>query len=76
MLRSSVGLSLSRRMGCTYIEGDDYHPPCNKAKMKSGQPLTDEDRWPWLDWLSAEMWSHAARYRQPFNFDLTSLKKA
>jgi gluconokinase len=30
-------------------EGDDFHPPANIAKMSAGTPLTDEDRWPWLD---------------------------
>jgi gluconokinase len=33
------------------IEGDDWHPASNVAKMGSGQPLTDDDRWPWLQAL-------------------------
>jgi gluconokinase len=35
-----------------FIEGDDYHPPANVAKMAAGIPLEDTDRWPWLDQLN------------------------
>jgi gluconokinase len=31
-----------------YSDGDDLHPPANIAKMRRGEPLTDDDRWPWL----------------------------
>lgn len=47
--KSSVGAALSARLGVPYIEGDDLHPPENVAKMARGEPLTDADRWPWLD---------------------------
>ncbi len=53
--KSSVGARLAAHMGCDFIEGDDYHPPANRAKMATGTPLTDEDRWPWLDQLAQEM---------------------
>lgn len=53
--KSSVGARLAQHMGCDLIEGDVHHPPANRAKMTAGTPLTDEDRWPWLDRLAQEM---------------------
>jgi gluconokinase len=57
--KSTVGRLLAERLGVAYAEGDDFHPPANVAKMSSGQPLTDEDRWPWLrslaDWVRAHV---------------------
>jgi gluconokinase len=47
--KSSVGAALAERMGWPFEEGDDLHPPENRAKMSAGIPLTDEDRGPWLD---------------------------
>ncbi len=46
--KTTVGKALAERLGVPFIEGDDYHPPANVAKMASGVPLEDEDRWPWL----------------------------
>lgn len=47
--KSTVGAALADRLGVPYVDGDDLHPPPNIAKMQGGQPLTDADRWPWLD---------------------------
>ncbi|WP_373355804.1 gluconokinase [Pseudoroseicyclus sp. CXY001] len=47
--KSSLGAALAARLGGRFIEGDALHPEANRAKMASGQPLTDADRWPWLD---------------------------
>ena len=47
--KSTVGTLLADRLGSQFLDGDDLHPPANVAKMSSGAPLTDEDRWPWLD---------------------------
>lgn len=47
--KSSVGEALAARLGIPYVDGDDLHPPENVAKMRVGTPLTDADRWPWLD---------------------------
>nr|WP_300147432.1 gluconokinase [Propionicimonas sp.] len=47
--KSTVAHLLHQRLGWVVAEGDDYHPASNIAKMSSGTPLTDEDRWPWLD---------------------------
>ena len=47
--KSSAGARLAARLGLNYRDGDDLHPPENVAKMRAGMPLTDGDRWPWLD---------------------------
>jgi len=46
--KSTLGEQLAERLGWTFKEGDDLHPPANIAKMSSGQPLNDADRAPWL----------------------------
>jgi gluconokinase len=46
--KSTVGKQLARRLDCKFYEGDNYHSPANKKKMRAGIPLTDADRWPWL----------------------------
>ena len=50
--KSTIGLMLAAQLGWRFADGDDFHPPANVAKMKSGTPLSDEDRWPWLDQLN------------------------
>lgn len=47
--KSTVGEALAHRLGCRFLEGDDYHDAAAKAQMAAGHPLTDADRWPWLD---------------------------
>jgi len=47
--KSTVGALLAKRLGCRFLEGDMLHDPAAIEKMQSGIPLTDEDRWPWLD---------------------------
>ncbi|MFD7409874.1 gluconokinase [Streptomyces sp. NPDC059866] len=50
---TAIGVLLAARLGVPYAEGDDFHPQANIAKMSSGVPLTDEDRWSWLDAIGA-----------------------
>jgi gluconokinase len=54
--KSTLAAELVRRTGWDFAEADDYHSAANVAKMRAGHPLTDEDRWPWLDaiarWIS------------------------
>ena len=50
--KSTVGRALSRRLQVPFLDGDGYHPPANKEKMRLGIPLADEDRWPWLEALA------------------------
>ena len=53
--KSTVGEALAASLGWRFLDADDFHPPANVAKMAAGTPLVDEDRWPWLDRLAAEM---------------------
>ena len=53
--KSTIGEGLAKTLGTTYMDGDDYHPPANIKKMSAGEPLTDEDRWPWLERFSKEL---------------------
>jgi gluconokinase len=46
--KTTVGRALAESLGWPYIEGDDYHPAPNVAKMAAGIPLDDDDRAPWL----------------------------
>ena len=50
--KSAVGAALGRRLHAPFLDGDGYHPPANKEKMRAGIPLVDEDRWPWLETLA------------------------
>ncbi|HEV8096326.1 MAG TPA: gluconokinase [Burkholderiales bacterium] len=59
--KTTIGTALADRLGWAFVEGDDWHPPQNVAKMSAGTPLTDEDRWPWLDRLNAELRARDAR---------------
>ncbi|MGJ8632655.1 MAG: gluconokinase [Luteolibacter sp.] len=49
--KSTIAELLAGKLGGAFFDGDDFHPAENKAKMKSGTPLTDEDRVGWLDSL-------------------------
>jgi gluconokinase len=40
---------IPKRLNCRFQEGAELHPRANVEKMSRGEPLTDEDRWPWLD---------------------------
>jgi gluconokinase len=61
--KTEVGTRLARALGGEFAEGDDYHPPANVEKMRSGVPLDDADRQPWLETLSREIgaWLAAGR---------------
>jgi gluconokinase len=51
--KSTVAKRLAIALSLTFAEGDDFHPEANVRKMSEGMPLTDEDRWPWLEALAA-----------------------
>jgi gluconokinase len=51
--KSTIAGILAGQLGWDFAEGDDLHPAANVAKMSAGTPLTDEDRWPWLDRVAA-----------------------
>lgn len=47
--KSSVGKAVAQKLDIKLIDGDDLHPKANILKTASGQPLNDEDRYPWLE---------------------------
>jgi gluconokinase len=51
--KTTIGEALSRVLGWRFLDADDYHPAANVAKMAAGEPLDDQDRWPWLDRLNS-----------------------
>lgn len=53
--KTTAGAEIARRLGAAFIEGDQLHPAANVEKMASGIPLTDEDRYPWLEAIGAEI---------------------
>jgi gluconokinase len=57
--KSTIASMLAHRLGWIYEDGDWFHPKSNIEKMHHGEPLTDEDRWPWLHAIAA--WIDATR---------------
>jgi gluconokinase len=53
--KSTVGRSLAQRLAYDFCDADDLHSPANIEKMRSGHPLTDEDRVPWLNDVGQRM---------------------
>jgi gluconokinase len=53
--KSTIADKLAARLGWRYEDGDQFHPASNVAKMSAGHPLTDEDRWPWLQVIADEI---------------------
>lgn len=52
--KSTIGEMLRDQLGWPFHDGDDYHPPANVEKMRRGEPLDDEDRYPWLEILAGK----------------------
>jgi gluconokinase len=53
--KSTIADKLAQRLRWTFEDGDRFHPASNVAKMSAGYPLTDEDRWPWLQAIADEI---------------------
>ncbi|MEC3978778.1 gluconokinase [Amycolatopsis sp. H20-H5] len=56
--KTTVGTALAEQLDVDYAEADTFHPRANIAKMSSGVPLTDEDRWPWLESIAGWIRDH------------------
>ncbi|MET0863009.1 MAG: gluconokinase [Nakamurella sp.] len=72
--KSTVAAILAGQLGWDLEEGDDLHPAANVAKMQAGTPLTDDDRWPWLDLVAAWIRDHT-RAGIPGIITCSALKK-
>ncbi len=59
--KTTIAEGVAQREGWTLLEGDKFHPAANVEKMSHGHPLTDEDRWPWLRAIAAEIDALRAR---------------
>src|SRR4029077_1987473 len=53
--KTTVGKLFAEELGWRFVEADDFHPRANIDKMRRGIPLTDEDRWPWLECLREQI---------------------
>lgn len=73
--KSTVGAELSRLLGWPFRDADSFHPPANVEKMSQSIPLTDDDRWPWLDAIGAWIGERLAR-REPGIVSCSALKRA
>jgi gluconokinase len=58
--KTSAGQAVAARFGLDFVDGDNLHPARNVTKMAGGTPLTDEDRWPWLDRIGDTLADRAA----------------
>jgi gluconokinase len=72
--KSTIADELAKRLGWTFADGDRFHPASNVAKMSAGQPLTDEDRWPWLQAIGAEV-DRACAAGEPTVIACSALKR-
>ncbi len=73
--KSRIGEMLAERLSCTYTDGDAFHSAANKDKMHRGIPLTDDDRWPWLNAIRAAI-EEKRRAGETAVFTCSSLKRA
>lgn len=72
--KSTVGKLLAGRLGWPFTDGDLLHPEANIAKMARGEPLTDEDRMPWLRAIGESMDERIA-HDQPAILACSALKR-
>lgn len=70
--KTTVGRAIAARVGWPFLDGDDLHSPESVARMAAGIPLTDADRWPWLDRIAAWI---AARQGEPGIVACSALKR-
>jgi gluconokinase len=71
--KTTVGKLLADALGRVFIDGDDLHDDAARAKMASGEALTDEDRWPWLDRVGTAL-AEALRERRRIVAACSALK--
>jgi carbohydrate kinase (thermoresistant glucokinase family) len=73
--KTTIGERLAAALGARFHEGDAFHPPENVEKMHRGEPLTDQDRLPWLGAIAAAI-AAADRAGTPAVFACSALKRS
>ncbi len=73
--KTTIADALALRLNWIFEDGDICHPPSNVAKMRAGHPLTDEDRWPWLQAIADEI-DRSCDAGEPTIFACSALKRA
>ena len=73
--KTTVGRALADRLGADFADADDFHPEANVKKMARGEPLTDEDREPWLDRIAQHI-AERREHRVPTVFTCSALKSS
>jgi gluconokinase len=61
--KTTVGALLAWQLRWRFADADAFHPQANVEKMRAGEPLTDEDRMPWLRAVAAWIDEHIAAGR-------------
>jgi len=72
--KTTLGQALARKLGWHFADADTFHPPANVAKMRTGQPLDDTDRAPWLAALRRHL-AEALANARPTVLACSALKK-
>jgi gluconokinase len=73
--KTTVGKLLAHELGWHFFEADDFHSQANIEKMRRGAPLTDEDRWPWLESLREQI-EHSISVGENAVLACSALKRA
>ncbi|VEI48142.1 gluconate kinase [Actinobacillus equuli] len=68
--KTTIGSEVARRLGIKLIDGDDLHPRANILKMSQGQPLNDQDRFPWLERINDAAFSLEQKMKSELLFVL------
>jgi carbohydrate kinase (thermoresistant glucokinase family) len=56
--KTTVARSLAHRFTWEFADADDFHSAASVSKMRSGRPLDDSDRGPWLASLTQWIADH------------------
>jgi gluconokinase len=73
--KTTIGKMLAEKLGWNFYDADDYHPKRNIEKMRSGIPLNDEDRWPWLKEIR-KLINSSLNLKEPSIFACSALKRS
>lgn len=73
--KTTLGLALASALAWDFADADDFHPPANITKMRSGAPLDDADRAPWLAALRAEIERRLGGEAPPLVLACSALKR-